>query len=152
MSRIKEILKQLSRWGWRFFNGIKSCFYTLSISSAVYDANILLYIDVLTTCITKECKPKISEFHWNYFSCNYIFLGWPRETPKQKIAEIMFKCAINVCEFASKWQSYDRRFFQSQQLFTILFFPILSFFGVVAVFNFAFFRKFNTVLIIQSQS
>ena len=58
----------------------------------------------------------------------------------------MLKFAINVCEFASKWRSYDRRFLQSRQLFTMFFFGILSFFGVAAIFNSVFFRKFKDFL------
>ena len=75
-----------------------------------------------------------------------FFLGWLHEIAKQKISEIMLKFAINVCEFASKWRSYGRRFFQSRQLFTMFFFHILSFFGVAAIFNSVFFRKFKDFL------
>ena len=80
----KRNIKTIKQMGWRFFNGIKSCFYTLPISNAVYDTNMLLYVGVLTTCTTKECKPRNSEFHWNDFSRNDIFLGWPCETMRNK--------------------------------------------------------------------
>ena len=146
MSRIKEILKQLSKRGWRVFNGIKSCFYALSIFSAVYDANMLLYKDVLTTCTTKECKPRNSEFHWSYFSRNDICFGMTTKLRNKKLQKYCSSARLMFANSPRIGKITIGVFFSHNSYSQGFFFHILSFFGVVAIFNSVFFRKFKDSL------
>ena len=109
-------------------NGIKSCFYMLSIFSAVYDANMLLYKDVLTICTTKECKPRNSEFHLNYFSHNNIFWDDHVKLRNKKLQKYCSSVQLMFANLPRNGKITISVFSQSQQVFTMFFGGFFGFF------------------------
>ena len=91
----------------------------------------------------RKCKPRNSEFHWSYFSRNDIFLGMTTELRNKKLQKYCSSAQLMFANSPRNGKITIGVFFSHNSYSQCFFFHILSFFGVVAIFNSVFFRKFK---------